>query len=140
MVGRVDPDVPDVPYGNPASQTAAIAVVRAIYDAFARRDVEAALQHVGPDIEWLPSGTAALTGRREPYRGHEGLREYFADAERVWEDLRLHADDIRVAGGGVVVFGHVEGRVAGREVRTRAVWTWQVRDGLAVAMRVSQLG
>lgn len=130
----------DVPYGNPASRTEAIEVVRAIYDAFAERDVERALQYVDESVEWLPAGTSQLTGRTEPYRGHQGLREYFADTERVWEDLRLFADDIRVAGSGVVVFGHVEGRYDGREMRTNTVWTWQVRDGKAVAMRVSDLG
>ena len=135
----VDPG-DELQYGNPAAQTEAIAVVRAIYDAFARRDVEAALAYVGPDIEWLPSGTASLTGRVEPYRGHAGVRQYFAEVSEVWEDLRLYADDIRVAGISVVVFGHVEGRVRGHEVTTRALWTWQIRDGVAVSMRVNDLG
>jgi ketosteroid isomerase-like protein len=130
----------DVPYGNPAARTEAVGVVRAIYDAFARRDVEAALAYLSPDVEWRPAGTSSLTGRAEPYRGHDGIREYFADAERTLEDLRLFAEDIRVAGGGVVVFGHVEGRVRGEPFRSNVVWTWQVRDGLAVAMRVSTLG
>ena len=99
-----------------------------------------ALPFVAPDIEWLPSGTAQLTGRTEPYRGHDGVRAYFADIEQVWDDLRLFADDIRVAGTGVVVFGHVEGRHRGTQVSTRALWTWQVRDGVAVSMRVNDLG
>ena len=130
----------DVPYGNPAATTGSIAVVRAIYDAFTRRDVEAALAFIAPDIEWLPAGTAELTGRTEPYRGHEGVREYFAEVEEAWEDLRLFADDIRVAGPGVVVFGHVEGRAGGRAFSTRVLWTWRVEGGLAVSMRVNDLG
>ena len=130
----------DVPYGNPAAMTGSIAVVRAIYDAFERRDVEAALAFIAPDVEWLPAGTAELTGRTEPYRGHEGVREYFAEVQEAWDDLRLFADDIRVAGPGVVVFGHVEGRARGREFRTRALWTWRVENGLAVSMRVNDLG
>ena len=130
----------DVPYGNPAARTEAVAVVRAIYDAFERRDVEAALAFIHPDVEWLPAGTAELTGRTEPYRGHAGIREYFAEVDKTWDDLRLFADDIRVAGVGVVVFGHVEGRVEGRDIRVRALWTWQVRDGVATSMRVNDLG
>ena len=130
----------DVPYGNPAATTESIAVVRAIYDAFERRDVEAALAYIAPDIEWLPAGTAELTGRTEPYRGHDGVRQYVAEVDEAWDDLRLFADDIRVAGPGVVVFGHVEGRTRGQDVRVRALWTWRVVDGLAVSMRVNDLG
>ncbi len=127
-------------YGNPAARGDEAETVRAIYDAFARRDVDAALEHVDPDVELMPSGTAARLDRREPYRGHDGVREYFADAARVWEELTLHADDIRGAAGGVVVFGHVAGIAGGEPVSRRVIWTWQVRDGKAVSLRVNDLG
>lgn len=127
-------------YGNPSGRAVEIDTVRAIYDAFARRDLEAALAHISETCEFHATGTAQRLGRTAPYIGHAGLREYFADAERVWEDLVLHADDIRAAAGGVIVFGHVEGRTGGEVVRRRALWSWQVRDGLATGMRVSDLG
>lgn len=127
-------------YGNPAARREEVETVRAIYDAFARRDLEAALQHIATDAEFHPIGTAARTGRTEPYRGHDGVREYFADAARVWDDLRITADDIRVAAGGVIAFGHVEGIVDGETVQTAAIWIWQVRDRLARSMRVNELG
>ena len=127
-------------YGNPGGRDVEVATVRAIYDAFAHRDVEAALAFIATDIEFLPQGTAALAGRTVAYRGHDGVREYFRDAARVWDDLTLHAHDIRAATGSVVVFGHVDGRVAGEPVERRVIWTWQVRDGCAVSMRVSDLG
>ena len=130
----------DVPYGNPAAREAEIAPVRAIYAAFARRDVEGALAHIDEAVEFLPAGTSSLVGRTEPYRGHDGVREYFADAARVWDDLTLHAEDFRAAaGGGVVVFGRVEGSTDGRPFEARAIWVWRVRDGKAVSMRVSPL-
>jgi ketosteroid isomerase-like protein len=128
------------PYGNPARRDEEVTVVRAIYDAFARRDVEAALPYIAEDAEFHLAGTAARLQRTEPYRGHDGVREYFADADRVWDELRIVAEDVRVAGAGVVVFGHVEAVVDGAPARTRAVWTWQVRDGLARSMRVNDLG
>ena len=52
----------------------------------------------------------------------------------------LSADDIRAAGGGVVVFGHVEGRVGDAPVRRQVVWTWKVRDGKAWSVRASDVG
>lgn len=127
-------------YGDTGTMDREVATVRAIYAAFARRDVEGALTYVHEDIEFLPQGTASRTGRTEPYRGHDGIREYFVDAARVWEELTLFADDIRAAGRSVVVFGHVEGRMDGQAVQRRAVWVWEVRDGKATSMRVNDLG
>lgn len=117
-----------------------VATVCAIYEAFARRDVEAALEHIAEDCELHVPGTARLTGRSGPYRGPDGVRQYFADAERVWTELTLHADDIRAASDGVVVFGHVEGHDGNSSVRRRVLWVWQLRAGKAVRVRANDLG
>lgn len=129
-----------VPYGNPADREGEIATVRAVYEAFARRDVEAALEHISEDVVFAPTGTQSLVKRDKPYLGHEGVRQYFRDAAEVWQDLTLHAEDFRAAVGGVVVFGHVEGVANGEPFSTRAVWIWRVRDGKAVAMHVNPVG
>lgn len=127
-------------YGTPGDVEAEVSTVRAIYDAFARRDVEAALVHVADDCYVDLPGTAELVGRTAPYRGPEGVRQYFADAEQVWDELTLYADDIRAAAGGVAVFGHVEGVHAGQRVRRRVLWLWTVQRGKAVRVSVSDLG
>jgi ketosteroid isomerase-like protein len=121
-------------YGNPAGLTDEADVVRAIYDAFARRDLETAMRFTSPDCE------LDFAGRAEPYRGHQGLREYFADVERVWQDLVLHADDFRIIPGSVIVIGHITGRREGLDVRRSAVWTWCVKDGRATSVKVADLG
>ena len=133
------PADPEFEYGNVGAGREEVEIVRAIYDAFARRDVEAALEHVDPDITFAPEGTARILGRSEPYRGHAGMREYFADVERLWDELTLHATDIRATGGGVVVFGHVEGTIEGRPYSSDAIWTWQIRDGKAISARATPL-
>ena len=127
-------------YGTPGRVESEVATVRAIYDAFASRDVQAALPYIAEDCELHVPGTAQLTGRTEPYRGPEGMNEYFADAERLWVELRLFAEDIRATAGGVVVFGHVEGVYAGASVQRRVLWIWQLRDGKAVHVRANDLG
>jgi ketosteroid isomerase-like protein len=127
-------------YGNPAGVTSDIDVVRAIYTAFAARDIEGAIARLSPDCELHLRGTAALIGRTEPYRGHEGMREYYADVQQTWEDLVLFAEDFRAIPGAVVVMGHVEGKVAGEPIRRTAVWTWKVRDGKATEVRVADTG
>jgi len=127
-------------YGNPAGLTQDLEVVRAIYDAFAARDLDGMLRYIAPDWEIDLRGTAALVGRTEPYRGHQGMREYFADVERVWDELRLHAEDFRVIPGAVIVMGYAEGRVDGEPVRRSAVWTWKVSGGQATQVRVADIG
>jgi ketosteroid isomerase-like protein len=136
---RVEGDEPGG-YGKPGRVEDEVATVRAIYEAFSRRDVEAALGHIAPDCELEVPGTAELTGQPGPYRGPDGVRQYFADAERVWTELTLHADDVRAASNGVVVFGHVEARAGGQAVHRRVVWLWQMRDGKAVRVRANDLG
>ena len=127
-------------YGNPAGLTDEIAIVKAIYDAFARRDVEAVLALVSSDCVLYLEGTARLAGREGPYVGHAGLRQYFADVGGVWDELVLHADDFRAVPGSVIVLGHITGRRDGREVRRSSIWTWRVQDGCATSVKVADLG
>ncbi|WP_205697994.1 nuclear transport factor 2 family protein [Conexibacter sp. SYSU D00693] len=127
-------------YGAGGSSREHVAVVTAIYAAFARRDLEGALEHLAEDVVLWPAGTAQRLGREEPYRGHDGVRRYFADAEEAWDELVVHARDVRAAGAGVVVFGHVDLRLGERRVVQPVVWVWQLRGDKAVSMRVTDLG
>jgi ketosteroid isomerase-like protein len=127
-------------YGNPSGITSDIDVVRAIYAAFAARDLDAAVALLSEDCELHLRGTAALIGRTEPYRGHAGMREYYDDVQRTWDDLVLFAEDFRAIPGAVVVMGHVEGRIGEEPVRRGAVWTWKVRGGKATEVRVADIG
>jgi ketosteroid isomerase-like protein len=127
-------------YGNPAGLTDDLEVVRAVYDAFARRDIAGALPYIAPECELHASGTATAAGRTSPYRGHDGVRDYFADVAAVWEELVLHADDIRVVPGSVIVIGHVTASRDGKRIHRSVVWTWKLRQGRAVSVRVSDLG
>src|SRR3954463_15374367 len=127
-------------YGNPAGLTADAAAVRAIYAAVALRDPEAALPYFAPDCELHLGGTAAVTGRAAPYRGHAGVREYFADVQRTWDDLELHADDFRVLPGVVIVLGHVIARRDGVSADRAVMWTWRLQDGKATSVRVADVG
>ncbi len=127
-------------YGNPAGLTSDLDVVRAIYAAFARRDLDAVLTHVAPDCALYATGTAELAGSAGPYQGVDGVRRYFADAAAVWDELDLHAEDFRAIPGFVVVFGHVSARRGDAAIRRSIVWTWSLRDGKAVMLRVADVG
>jgi ketosteroid isomerase-like protein len=127
-------------YGNPAELHDDIAVVREVFAAFAARDIERMLPLLAPGCEMHMEGTRQRAGRAGPYIGSQGLREYFADAERVWDDLTLHADDFRAVPGAVIVLGHADGHVGGQRVRRAAVWTWRVHEGRIESVRAADMG
>jgi ketosteroid isomerase-like protein len=127
-------------YGNPAGLTGDVDVVRAIYAAFERRDLDAALAYLSPECELHARGTAEAAGHASPYRGYAGVRQYFEDVSAVWDELVLHAEDFRVLPGSVVVIGHASARRGEQRMKRSIVWTWKLKDGLAVSARVSDMG
>jgi ketosteroid isomerase-like protein len=127
-------------YGNPAGLVDEIEVVRGLYEAFGRRDLDAMLAALREDAELFLAGTAQLSGRSGPYLGHDGLREYFADVERLWDELVLHDLDYRAVPGSVIVMGHITGRREGVDVRRACVWTWTVAGGHATSVKAADLG
>ncbi len=113
--------------------TAAEQAVREVFAAFARRDLAALLARCAADVEFWPEGTGQQTGRSrtEPYRGHAGMAEYLTDVDAVWERLEVDPRDLRVAGAGVIAFGHASGRTrAGQDVEVPVIWVLKLRGEL----------
>lgn len=110
--------------------------VRAMLAAFERRDVDGALAYVHPEVELRPYATQGMAGRDGHYRGHDGIREYFADVAKVWHELVVIAEDYRAAAGSVVVFGRVRGYNDETTVDSPVIWVWKLRDGLVCSGQV----
>jgi ketosteroid isomerase-like protein len=106
-----------------------VEIVRRLLDAFNRRDADAILELVDPEVRFV-----AMTGRLvragEPYVGREGLLDYFADAERLWPGLQVEVGQIQAAGDAVVVLGYVHAKAAAGTMQMPVVWTWRLRAGL----------
>jgi ketosteroid isomerase-like protein len=112
-----------------------VMVVKAVFAAFAERDVDRVLELIDPEVEFTAM-TSDFAGRTDPYRGHEGIREYFRDVSRVWDQLRLTPRDYRQVGHDILVTGRVNARSASRIVDGSTGWIWRVREGLVVYGRV----
>jgi ketosteroid isomerase-like protein len=110
-------------------------VVREVFVAFAARDIERVLALVDPDVSFTAM-TGGVVGRTEPYRGHEGLREYFRDVAEVWDELVLTPREFRQGASAVLVTGKVNARSPARVVSGSTGWVWRVRDGRVVYGRV----
>lgn len=112
-----------------------IEVVKAAFAAFAARDLKAVLALADPDIEFT-AVTGEHAGRTDPYRGHDGLRQYFRDVVSVWEELVLTPREFRASGDLILVTGRVSARSRSRTVTGSTGWIWRVREGKVVYGRV----
>jgi ketosteroid isomerase-like protein len=101
-------------------------VVKRLFEAFERRDIEAALELLDPDIRLFPV-TAQLAREGRPYEGHAGIREYFRDAVELWDELELVPLEYQAVVGVVVVIGEVRARARMGEFTAPVVWTWKLR-------------
>jgi ketosteroid isomerase-like protein len=112
-----------------------VELVRRSFQATCAWDVDALLRLYDPEVEYLPlTGTRVESGG---YRGHEGVRGYFAEARDLWDVLEPDGEDYRDLGDRVVVAGRcrVRGRVSGAESNPACAWVIGVRDGMIVSHR-----
>jgi ketosteroid isomerase-like protein len=104
-------------------------IVRQWFTAFERRDVDAWIAISHPDVVFQPV-TANVAAGGHPYRGHDGLRSYFEDVARVWQELRPEPDTFyEREPGTIVATGRVYAWGAGRVVDSPAGWILRIRDG-----------
>jgi ketosteroid isomerase-like protein len=112
-----------------------IEVVKAMFAAFAERDLETVLGLAHEEIEFT-AVTGEHAGRTEPYRGHSGMREYFRDVAAIWEELRLTPREFRAQGDLVLVTGKASARSRTRTISGSTGWIWRVREGKVVYGKV----
>jgi ketosteroid isomerase-like protein len=110
-------------------------LARKAFEAFAARDVDAAVAIFAEDVEFLPV-TANLTTGGVPYRGREGIARYFEDVGGVWDELRVFPSEFRDLGDTVVTLGRMHGRGGGMIIDRPTGWVWRFRDGEIVSGRV----
>jgi ketosteroid isomerase-like protein len=119
-----------------SSNSKNIDLIRKVFAAFARRDVEAVVEMSDPEIEfYAPTATLAHEGRS--YRGHEGIRTYFQDVTRLWEELNVVPEEFREANGQLLVLGRIHARGAvGYNADSPAGWVWRTRGDKVVSGHV----
>jgi ketosteroid isomerase-like protein len=111
--------------------------VRRAYEGFARRDLDAVLSVISPDVEWDASDALAHTG---VYHGHEGVIEYIRELAGVWEEFELEPDQFVEAADGrnVMVLGVTRGRLieTGERVEARFAHIGEVKGGKIVRLKI----
>jgi ketosteroid isomerase-like protein len=107
--------------------------VRHAYEAFNRRDFDALLQVVDPEVEWHQF---TQFPDRATYRGSEELRDRFLTRQLVEQfgDFRIDIEELVDAGDHIVMIGHIvaHGSASGVPIRLRVVNILEMRDGKVI--------
>jgi ketosteroid isomerase-like protein len=116
---------------NPATRLTPSDVVRAVYAAYNRGELEESRRFLSPDLEWVlpPSGPHGEILRGPDALMHELKSELEAFSQIQREPLELEERGEQVVG---VVAASVRGRASGIELEERAPHSFTVRDGLIV--------
>jgi ketosteroid isomerase-like protein len=110
-----------------------LGTVRRLLDAILRRDQDAFVACLTPDVEW--DDREGWPGVRRMYHGHAGVREWWDAFMRVGgEVLDAQVEDIAEASGPRVllgVLGTFRGRSTGvdTQFKARAWYVFSMRDG-----------
>ena len=120
-----------------------------IKDAFNRRDIDGFLALTSNDAELMPYEVAVQGG--EPYRGHDGVRQWIEESLAVFPDLYNQTIDARAVGErGVFTHGRLRGQGADsgagfeRDVFDASEWRdgkliwWQAFDSEAEALEAAR--
>ena len=120
--------------GNTPELALAIATLRDAYSAFNRGDIDAAVQGLDPQIEWIEPAEFPGGGT---YHGRDGVKHYLAQSRAAWAEISSGPERFIAAGNRIVVFVHARLRPKGsdewQDVKLADVYT--VRDGKIVGMR-----
>jgi ketosteroid isomerase-like protein len=106
-------------------------------DAYNRRDVEALLEELHPEIEWRPLLPVLLGGDAAVVKGHEGARQGIRELEEAFSELRAEPEEFLDLGERVLAIGqlHGRGKESGIETDSPIAWLVDFKDGKAVRIR-----
>jgi ketosteroid isomerase-like protein len=114
-----------------------VAVIRAIYDAFAEGDMKAATALMSPAIVWNEAENFPYADEN-PYRGPEAvLNGVLARLGSEWENFAAVPQEFLAAGDSVVVLGRYRGsyKATGKPINAQMAHVWHVEAGRAASFQ-----
>jgi uncharacterized protein len=112
-----------------------VEIVRGVFDAFLRGELEAALDAFDPDVEF--DVTLRADGR--VHQGHEGVREAVSTWVDTWDDYRLDIEEYIDEGDDVIVLATESGRGKGSGIESeqKVTFTWSLSDGKVTRVKIT---
>ena len=108
-----------------------------IADANNRRDVDAMLAELDPEVEWQSAVLGSMGGEATVHRGHDGIREMLRDLYEAFSEFHVQFTDIRDLGDRVVAFGRwiTRGEESGVETTPPLASVVDFKNGKAIRVR-----
>jgi ketosteroid isomerase-like protein len=107
------------------------AIVRELWDAFTRRQIERVLDLAAADCEWRP-----YAGMKDVYVGHAGLREYYDEVVADTTSAVATQYAFRELGNVVAVSGSLQTVTrSGGIVQRQIHWVYEIEDGKVLRAR-----
>jgi ketosteroid isomerase-like protein len=107
------------------------------FDAINRRDAEALLSELDPEVEWHAAILMAMGGKQTVYRGHEGVREWLGDLYETPSEFQAEYPDIRDLGDRTVAIGVIRGRgtASEAEIESPHATVVEFKNGKGIRIR-----
>jgi ketosteroid isomerase-like protein len=106
-------------------------VIKSIYKAFGKGDIQAVLELFDPTIEWIAAENSPL-GDRSPYRGHSQVVEgVFTRIGLEFPGLAIQVDELLDAGDKIVMLGRYHGvrKATGKGFQAQVAHIWTLASG-----------
>jgi ketosteroid isomerase-like protein len=102
--------------------------VRRALAAYAAGDLETMLSFIATGGELYSAIIGGAEGK--VYRGHDGIRSWFAETQVAFEALSIELTEFRDLGDRVLAFGrvHARGRESGVELDSATGWVFTLRE------------
>jgi ketosteroid isomerase-like protein len=110
-------------------------LVRRLYDAVNRGDIEGAIELTDPAVKY---DLSERVFNPAVYEGHDGIRRFVADLDEVWEEFRSEPVEFIDVGDTVVVSHRViaRGKGSGVEVELPSSSVYKLRNQKVFAIRM----
>jgi len=107
------------------------AIVKRIYEAFGRGDIEAILTNLADDVEWIVSGRQDGIPYAGTFHSPTGARDFFSLLGESISYDRFEPRRFVAEGDQVAVFGYYHGQVNtnSQPVETNWAMEWTLTDG-----------
>ena len=103
-------------------------------DAYNRRDVEALLKELDPEVEWHSAILMPLGREARVHRGHEGVRDGLRVVHEALAEFHVEYSEIRDLSARIVGIGRIRmrDRQSGVEIESPLVSVTDVKNGKGI--------
>jgi uncharacterized protein len=106
-------------------------------DAFNRRDVDAMLEELDPDVVMHLALPAMFGGEATAFRGHDECRKFLGDLDEAFAEFQVEISEVRDLGERLVTIGRLRGRgkESGADVESPIGYVIDFKNGKVVRYR-----